>query len=728
MAVRNICDYTNARTTSNYQFPGGYWPDGVEWGPATAQGGLAARVAIDNVTFGASPFVGGQAARLTAFKNDFYGNSPGYRVLGRWFPTTSSPTNTPVNSDDPTIRLANNVPGTTDFWCMAVGVRSSSSMTGTSVWNETGHPPATAWTPPGTSSSFTIFQAMQHLNVSYTAGGATARLDFDINTGNWTSGSATYSWNAFSIVPAFNFLTWLPVIMENKWSWTADGYCKVHVYQSGAWTQVYNTQDAHGLIDTVQFVVVNGTKYLVPEYPEHGIYNSNEANRLAGNTEVFDAGLRICDTMAEAKAQFTTLWGGTGAVSPAVPSVATRPIITGSAVVNNVLSSDNGTWNNSPTGFTRVWRRNAVAVNPPQTGITYPVTTTDIGSRISVAVTASNAVGSATAISDETAPVPQPSSGGGTTQTFGFGAIDPLASGATWVGNLIDSKRASLYSLPQDGTPTKIKGYMKGLNAGVTCPIKFFIYGPVGADPTTAALKITTAELILSGGAAEGWVEAIPTTSVLLTAGDYLVGEINGGANNTIAVWVQAQANAQYLDFSDAYSDGPEATFGALSRFGNLLAYQVEYTPSTVPGPGDVVAPSLSTGHTARLNVATIHFNELLDTLSVPAASDFAFTLNGVAGGLVAQSVAISGSDAIVTFGPNLNSTDAPLVSYTPGTNKIRDLAHNNAASFSNLALINQTPPPNVVTSGGRVISGASFISPSSRIYNPAGRLISHTQ
>jgi hypothetical protein len=81
------------------------------------------------------------------------------------------------------------------------------------------------------------------------------------------------------------------------------------------------------------------------------------------------------------------------------PTNATAPVVSGSAVVGSVLTTTNGTWNNTPTSFTYQWQRAAVNI-PGATANTYTSVTADIGLAVSCVVTAINPAGSASASSN----------------------------------------------------------------------------------------------------------------------------------------------------------------------------------------------------------------------------------------------------------------------------------------------------------------------------------------
>ncbi|PWT71908.1 MAG: hypothetical protein C5B60_10265 [Chloroflexi bacterium] len=95
----------------------------------------------------------------------------------------------------------------------------------------------------------------------------------------------------------------------------------------------------------------------------------------------------------------------TASVTQSVPVNTVLPTITGTAQVGQTLTASNGTWTNSPTGYTYQWNRAGSAIGGA-TSSTYVPVTADIGSALTVSVVASNAGGSGTAAtSAATSPV-----------------------------------------------------------------------------------------------------------------------------------------------------------------------------------------------------------------------------------------------------------------------------------------------------------------------------------
>ena len=97
-------------------------------------------------------------------------------------------------------------------------------------------------------------------------------------------------------------------------------------------------------------------------------------------------------------------------VPPPAPVNTVRPVITGTTSQGSMLSTDTGTWTNSPTLYKYQWQRCDAAgagcvdiLNAIGTG--YLTTSTDVGKTLRVNVTASNAGGGATAASAVTAKI-----------------------------------------------------------------------------------------------------------------------------------------------------------------------------------------------------------------------------------------------------------------------------------------------------------------------------------
>lgn len=88
-----------------------------------------------------------------------------------------------------------------------------------------------------------------------------------------------------------------------------------------------------------------------------------------------------------------------------IPVNTVAPVVSGTAAVNQTLSTTNGTWTGAPSPtFTYQWQRNNVNISGA-TSSTYLVVVADIGNPIRCVVTATNSLGAVSANSNETANV-----------------------------------------------------------------------------------------------------------------------------------------------------------------------------------------------------------------------------------------------------------------------------------------------------------------------------------
>jgi len=85
-----------------------------------------------------------------------------------------------------------------------------------------------------------------------------------------------------------------------------------------------------------------------------------------------------------------------GVLSAPVNTVA--PVISGGTYVGDLLTTTNGTWNNSPTSYAYQWKRGATNIGTNAN--TYTLVNADIGQNITCIVTATNAAGSTPATSN----------------------------------------------------------------------------------------------------------------------------------------------------------------------------------------------------------------------------------------------------------------------------------------------------------------------------------------
>jgi len=131
------------------------------------------------------------------------------------------------------------------------------------------------------------------------------------------------------------------------------------------------------------------------------------------------------------------------AATTAAPVNTSPPTISGTAQVGQTLTANNGTWSNNPTSFAYQWLRcnpggRACANVANGTQKTYTLVGADAGRTIRVRVTATNADGSSSAESDQTAQVTPATSTAGPKNTSA-----PTISGTPKVGQPLTANEGS---------------------------------------------------------------------------------------------------------------------------------------------------------------------------------------------------------------------------------------------------------------------------------------------
>ena len=153
--------------------------------------------------------------------------------------------------------------------------------------------------------------------------------------------------------------------------------------------------------------------------------------------------------------------GPISAASVPVPVNTAAPVISGTPTVGQTLSTTNGTWTNSPTGYAYQWKRGGVSISGA-TDSTYALVSRDIGANITCVITASNAGGAGTpATSNSIGPVV---AGGGGYDTDADAYITGYTPSATTTFK--DALNAMVVDLKAQGFWAKLDGLIVPADTG----------------------------------------------------------------------------------------------------------------------------------------------------------------------------------------------------------------------------------------------------------------------
>lgn len=137
-----------------------------------------------------------------------------------------------------------------------------------------------------------------------------------------------------------------------------------------------------------------------------GVHSDNPTYTLVDADTGHTLRVTVTATNSAGSAQATSK--ATSVVTVGAPVNSAPPQISGSTQVGQTLTTSNGTWTGSPTGYAYQWQRcdsgTCVAI-AGATGTTYKTTTADLNHHIRVEVTAKNAAGSKAADSLVVGPI-----------------------------------------------------------------------------------------------------------------------------------------------------------------------------------------------------------------------------------------------------------------------------------------------------------------------------------
>ncbi|MCW8170863.1 hypothetical protein D8B22_17530, partial [Verminephrobacter aporrectodeae subsp. tuberculatae] len=185
---------------------------------------------------------------------------------------------------------------------------------------------------------------------------------------------------------------------------------------------------------------------------------------------------------------------------------------------------------------------------------------------------------------------------------------------------------------------------------------------------------------------------------------------VNGVANAVTIVTIDGQAKTVTLTLSTAVTSGQTVTVAyADPTTGNdtnaiqdtagndAASFAATAVTNNTPAPADTTPPVIETT-TVNGNQLTLTYTDEsnLDVVNTAAASAYAVSSAGNEA-ISVNIVTVSGKTVTLTLSRAVTSAETVTVSYTKptGDNVIQDAAGNDAASFSNQAVTNNTPASN---------------------------------
>ena len=194
-----------------------------------------------------------------------------------------------------------------------------------------------------------------------------------------------------------------------------------------------------------------------------------------------------------------------------------------------------------------------------------------------------------------------------------------------------------------------------------------------GINPLTGALTIDLTGVVDNGWATVFWTSpdgSWPTVTVTNGTGKGVAGADITAITKTIGS----------LPGSGNYNVSFDYVNGVLSMW--------SVDASGASSGGDTTPPVLTsaTVENAAPSSLVLTYNESLDATSTPATTDFSVN-DGVANAVT--NVSVSGTTVTLTLTNAIDNGDTVTVSYTAGTNPIRDTSSNNAANLTSQSVTN---------------------------------------
>ncbi|WP_419857168.1 SwmB domain-containing protein [Candidatus Palauibacter irciniicola] len=213
--------------------------------------------------------------------------------------------------------------------------------------------------------------------------------------------------------------------------------------------------------------------------------------------------------------------------------------------------------------------------------------------------------------------------------------------------------------------------------------------GAAGPEPVRAEVVLTALRVAFDAALDE---VSVPAGGAFLVVAEDADGDVRGVAGTGTAaisgetVTVELAEGLRADETAYVNYTRPVANWLRGTGTGNpaVLSFEQFRVETVIEGiPPELLGGSVTqTGSSPAKSMMVLSFNEALDESSAPAAADFAVTVSSVA--VTISNVAFEGGNNVVLTLDRLAPSGTLFqVTYTPGTDPIRDVAGNNAATFT---------------------------------------------
>ena len=181
------------------------------------------------------------------------------------------------------------------------------------------------------------------------------------------------------------------------------------------------------------------------------------------------------------------------------------------------------------------------------------------------------------------------------------------------------------------------------------------------------------------------------TTGTTVRQADYK----SGSTTTQLLFQYTVQADDEDTDGATINANGLKLNGGSIRRTNSTLNADLAHGAQTDQSGHKVdgVVPALTEAEADDDGLALL-YGEALDSSSQPATGDFAVTVDSEARSV--SEIAINSGEVKLTLASAVTSGQAVKLTYTPGTNPIRDPAQNPAIALTNLTVANQTQDPTI--------------------------------